>query len=54
VGGNPAHIEEEAATRLIHQTIDYHLLGWVVIAAMALTLVQMRNVDKMVKRTAKP
>ena len=33
---------------------NYHLLGWVVIAAMALTLVQMRNVDKMVKRTAKP
>ena len=33
---------------------NYHVLGWVVIAAMLLTLVQMRNVDKMVKSTAKP
>jgi predicted MFS family arabinose efflux permease len=31
---------------------NYHLLGWVVIAAMVLTLAQMHNVDKMVKRTA--
>ena len=33
---------------------NYHLLGWVVIGAMTLTLAQMHNVDKMVKRTAKP
>jgi predicted MFS family arabinose efflux permease len=33
---------------------NYHLLGWVVIGAMTLTLVQMHNVDKMVKRTARP
>jgi predicted MFS family arabinose efflux permease len=33
---------------------NYHLLGWVVIGAMSLTLAQMRNVDRMVKRTAKP
>lgn len=30
---------------------NYHLLGWVVIGAMVLTLVQMRNVDRMVKGT---
>jgi MFS family permease len=31
---------------------NYHLLGYVVIGAMLLTLAQMRNVDRMVKRTA--
>ncbi len=31
---------------------NYHVLGYVVIAAMILTLAQMRNVDRMVKRTA--
>jgi predicted MFS family arabinose efflux permease len=30
---------------------NYHLLGYVVIAAMALTLAQMRNVDRMVRST---
>jgi predicted MFS family arabinose efflux permease len=33
---------------------NYHVLGWVVIGAMALTLVQMRNVDRMVRRSAAP
>jgi hypothetical protein len=33
---------------------NYHLLGWVVIGAMTLTLAQMHNVDKMVKRIARP
>ncbi len=31
---------------------NYELLGWVVIGAMLLTLAQMRNVDRMVKRSA--
>ncbi len=33
---------------------NYHVLGWVVIGAMLLTLVQMRNVDRMVRRSATP
>jgi len=31
---------------------NFHLLGWVVLGAMALTWAQMRNVERMVRRTA--
>jgi len=31
---------------------NYHLLGWIVMGAMALTWAQMRNVDRMVLKTA--
>ena len=32
---------------------NYHMLGWVVIGAMALTLLQMANVDRMVRAGAR-